>query len=201
MTPDKSSPARQDPSATRERGVARDGSDPRRWWFRLFALVLPLLLIGAAELVLRIVSYGYPTSFFLERQQGEAKVFVENPKFGWRFFPPSVARSPQPLSFPAQKPLGTIRIFLFGESAAMGDPEPSYGFGRQLQRMLQARHPNLHFELINVAMTAINSHVIRAIAADCARRQGDVWVIYAGNNEVIGPFGAGTVFGARAASL
>lgn len=200
MTPDKSSPAGQDPS-TSARGVARACQDPRLWWFRLFALALPLLVIAAAELVLRIAGYGYPTSFFLERQQDEAKILVENPKFGWRFFPPAVARSPQPLSFSVQKPLGTIRIFLFGESAAMGDPEPSYGFGRQLQRMLQARHPNLHFELVNVAMTAINSHVMRAIAADCAGRQGDVWLIYAGNNEVIGPFGAGTVFGARAASL
>src|SRR4051812_22509029 len=47
-------------------------------------------------------------------------------------------------------------------------------------------------------MTAINSHVIRQIAGDCKSREGDFWVVFAGNNEVIGPFGAGTIFGRQA---
>jgi hypothetical protein len=50
-------------------------------------------------------------------------------------------------------------------------------------------------------MTAINSHVIRLIARDCAPREGDFWLVYAGNNEVIGPFGAGTVFGRQVPNL
>ena len=80
----------------------------------------------------------------------------------------------------------------------MGDPEPAFGFGRILQVLLQAKYPARHFEVVNVAITAINSHVIRQIARDCAPRQGDLWIIYMGNNEVVGPFGAGTVFGAQA---
>ena len=47
-------------------------------------------------------------------------------------------------------------------------------------------------------ITAINSHVIVPIARECARCQGDLWIIYMGNNEMIGPFGAATVFGAKA---
>ncbi len=50
-------------------------------------------------------------------------------------------------------------------------------------------------------MTAINSHVILPIARDCAAQNGDFWVIYMGNNEVVGPYGSGTVFGAQAANL
>ena len=50
-------------------------------------------------------------------------------------------------------------------------------------------------------MTAINSHVILPIARDCARADGDIWVIYMGNNEFVGPFGASTVFGAQAPRL
>ena len=176
---------------------------PRRklWWFRALALSSPILLAGAGELGLRLAGYGYATSFFLERRQEHPTRLIENPKFGWRFFPPAVARSPQPLSLPAAKPPDTIRIFVFGESAAMGDPEPAYGFPRQLERMLRARHPDHAFEVVNTAMTAINSHVIREIARGCAPRQGDFWVLYIGNNEVVGPFGAGTVFGLRAAAL
>ena len=173
----------------------------RHRWFRALALLSPILLLGLVELVLRLAGYGWPTSFFLERRQDGRTLLVENPKFGWRFFPPAIARTPQPLSLAATKPAGTVRIFVFGESAAMGDPEPSYGFPRQLERMLTACDPSHKFEVVNTAMTAINSHVIREIARDCAPRQGDFWVIYAGNNEVVGPFGAGTVFGRQAPGL
>jgi len=80
----------------------------------------------------------------------------------------------------------------------MGDPAPEFGFTRQLEQLLQARHPDRTIEVINVAMTAINSHVMREIARDCAGLGGDCWVVYAGNNEVVGPYGAGTVFGRQA---
>ena len=173
----------------------------RLWWFRILALLSPILLLGLAELGLRLAGYGYATSFFLERRQEHRTLLVENPKFGWRFFQPAVARTPQPLFLAAAKPPDTIRIFVFGESAAMGDPEPAYGFPRQLERILRARDPDHAFEVVNTAMTAINSHVIREIARDCAPRQGDFWVLYIGNNEVVGPFGAGTVFGLQAAGL
>jgi hypothetical protein len=170
-------------------------------WFRALALLSPILLVGVGELGLRLAGYGYDTSFFLERRQEHRTRLVENPKFAWRFFPPAVARSPLPLSLAAAKPPDTTRIFVLGESAAMGDPEPAYGFPRQLERILRARHPDRAFEVVNTAMTAINSHVIREIARDCAPRQGDFWVLYIGNNEVVGPFGAGTVFGLQAARL
>ena len=133
--------------------------------------------------------------------EGARPTLIDNPKFGWRFFPPEVARAPRPLSLAAKKSPGVVRIFLLGESAAMGDPEPAYGFARQLERLLQARHPDHTVEVVNAAMTAINSHAIREIARDCAPREGDFWLVLAGNNEVIGPFGAGTVFGRQAAGL
>jgi len=173
----------------------------RRWWFRALALLSSILILGLGELGLRLAGYGYATSFFLERPHEGRALLIENPKFGWRFFPPSLARSPQPLSLAAAKGPGTIRIFVLGESAAMGDPEPAYGFPRQLERILWARDPNHKFEVVNCAMTAINSHVIREIARDCAPRQGDFWVVYMGNNEVVGPFGAGTIFGRQTPGL
>ncbi|HEV2693949.1 MAG TPA: tetratricopeptide repeat protein [Verrucomicrobiae bacterium] len=80
----------------------------------------------------------------------------------------------------------------------MGDPDPSFGSWRYLQTLLRERFPETDFEVICVAMTAINSHVILPIARECARHDGDLWIIYMGNNEMVGPFGAGTVFGSRA---
>lgn len=184
--------------------VSPRGSAPtprRRWRFRLLALILPLLALGLVELTLRLAGYGHPTGFFLPvNDQGRA-MLTDNPWFGRRFFPAAVARAPQPLYLAARKPQDTVRIFVLGESAAMGDPESAYGFARQLERLLQARHPDQKIEVVNAAMTAINSHVVRLIARDCAPREGDFWLVYAGNNEVIGPFGAGTIFGRQAPNL
>jgi len=171
------------------------------WCFRFAALLLPLLVLGLVELALSLAGYGHPTAFFLQANDQGCDMVRDNPWFGWRFFPPALARTPRPLYLAARKPPDTVRIFVFGESAAMGDPEPAYGFARQLERLLQARHSDQKIEVVNTAMTAINSHVIRLIARDCAPREGDFWLVYAGNNEVIGPFGVGTIFGRQAPNL
>ena len=174
----------------------------RLWrWRLLAALGIPLLLLGLTELVLRWAGFGYPTGFLLSTRHHGQRIWSQNNRFGWRFFSPQMARSPLPLAIPVQKPAHAVRIFVFGESAAMGDPQPRYGFGRLLQTMLTLRHPGISFEVINTAMTGINSHVVRAIARDCAPAAGDIWVVYMGNNEVVGPFGAGTVFGSQAPPL
>jgi tetratricopeptide (TPR) repeat protein len=70
-----------------------------------------------------------------------------------------------------------------------------------LEAMLELRHPDRKFEVVNAAMTGINSHVILPLARDCAAAHADAWVIYMGNNEVVGPFGAGTVFGSQTMPL
>ena len=174
----------------------------RRWWFRFLALTVPpVLLLGASEAVLRVAHYGYATDFFRPGVVRGQQVFIENDRFALRFFPPQLARTPEPLVTPAIEPAGTFRIFVLGESAALGDPEPAYGAGRYLQALLGERYRSEKFEVVNVAMTAINSHAILPIARECARHQGDLWIVYMGNNEMVGPFGAVTVFGAQTPPL
>jgi len=173
-----------------------------RWIFRLIALVLlPLLIVIGAEVSLRLIGYGHSTSFFKRIRIGSQDYFVENDKFGLSFFPPELARSPAPVAMEASKPPGTFRIFVLGESAALGDPRPAYGAGRYLQALLSDRFPAIKFEVICGAVTAINSHAILPIARECAQHQGDLWIVYMGNNEMIGPFGAASVFGSRSPPL
>jgi tetratricopeptide (TPR) repeat protein len=174
----------------------------RRLWMRLAAATLfPLFLLGALELGLRLAGYGYPTQLFLPRTIGGEEFLVPNDQFTHRFFPPSLARAPLSGRMAAEKPKGTYRIFLLGESAAYGDPDPSFGVGRYLEALLETRFPATDFEVVCVAITAINSHVILPIARECAKRDGDMWVVYMGNNEMVGPYGAGTVFGEKAPRL
>jgi tetratricopeptide (TPR) repeat protein len=156
-----------------------------------------LAALAITEGVLRLVSTGRPTSFFVR----DGDRYVTNPRFGWRFFPVALARTPQPLAFAATKPANTFRVFVFGESAAMGIPEPAFGFSRMLEILLEAANPGVDVEMLNTAMTAINSHVIREIAVECAGYDADLFVIYMGNNEVVGPFGPGTVFTRAAVPL
>jgi hypothetical protein len=186
------------PDAPRSKPVL---SIRQRWTFRIMALLVPLLFLALGEIFLRMSGYGHPAGFFLAQRVNGRDVLTDNRQFGWRFFPRDLARTPQPVMFSARKEPGTTRIFVFGESAAMGDPEPAFGLPRMLQAMLELKFPSNKFEVINVAMTAINSHVIREIAKDSAPLEGDVWIIYMGNNEVVGPFGSGTIFGRQAPSL
>ena len=174
----------------------------QKWLFALLAVtVIPLLAFSGLEAGLRIFGYGFPVDFFLKGRFLDKTVVIENEKFGWRFFPPSLARTPQPLLLPAEKPAGVYRIFVLGESAAMGDPEPAFGLARMVETLLRARYPGARFEVVNAAMTAINSHAILPIARDGAKLEGDLWIVYMGHNEVVGPFGSGTLFGPQAPSL
>jgi tetratricopeptide (TPR) repeat protein len=165
------------------------------------ATLVPLLLLGVLELGLRLAGFGHSTRLFLPRTIGGEEFLIPNEKFTHRFFPPALARAPLSGRMAAHKPEGTYRIFLLGESAAYGDPDPSFGVGRYLEALLEARYPKTDFEVVCAAITAINSHVILPIARECARHDGDLWVVYMGNNEMIGPFGAGTVFGEKAPRL
>ena len=89
-------------------------------------------------------------------------------------------------SFRSPSRPGTVRIFVFGESAAFGTPDPAYSFSRILELMLQAQYPQTRFEVINTAIMGINSHAIRPIVAECAARDPDLFIFYMGNNEAVG---------------
>jgi tetratricopeptide (TPR) repeat protein len=177
-------------------------SKRRLWLMRSFAMILiPLLVLGSLELGLRLAGYGYDTHFFRQIQINGHDFYVPNEKFSYRFFPPALARTADAIRFSAEKGTNSYRIFLLGESAANGDPDPTYGMGRYLQVLLRERYPGTEFEVIPVALTAIDSSTILPIARECTEHQGDLWLIYMGNNEMVGPFGAETSYGLHAPGL
>ena len=157
----------------------------RKWAWRAALLVLvPAVILGFAEALLRLCGYGYPTTYFVATEGGTN--LTTNPKFGWQFMPRKTATQPYPLLMAAQKPPGTFRIFILGESAAQGTPAPAFGFARILEVMLEKQFPEMRFEVVNTAMRGINSHVIRLIARECIRHEPDLFIVYMGNNEAVG---------------
>jgi len=173
----------------------------RRWLFRGVLSLFPFAFLLLVELVLRGLGYGVATDFVLRQEVvGQARL-LSNPRFTWLFFDPAVARVPPPFSLPPRKPPGAVRVFVLGSSAAQGDPEPAFGIARQLEVLLREQYPGAPIEVVNAAATAVNSHYVYAAAKAALRLEPDVLVVYEGNNEVVGPYGAGTVLTAAAPPL
>jgi lysophospholipase L1-like esterase len=108
-----------------------------------------------------------------------------NPDFARQFFGRKTAAWPTPFKMPEHKTPGTRRIFVLGESAAAGTPDPAYSFSRMLEVMLRRQFPEARFEVCNVAMRGIDSPIIRHIVRECARYEPDLFLVYVGNNDVI----------------
>jgi len=181
----KAKKARNHPPASRL-------SLPARWALRAgLALGIPLLLLAVIEVGLRMAGYGFPTHLFVKTSDG-ARLGI-NEKFLFSFYSGNAATGKiQPAYIAATKPSDTTRIFVLGESAAQGTPEPAFGFVRILEFMLHSQFPQQKFEVVNVAMRGVNSHILLPAARDCAQQSPDVFVIYMGNNEVVGLHAPGT---------
>jgi tetratricopeptide (TPR) repeat protein len=166
----------------------------RQWTFRLLAMSLPLLLLGGVEGGLRLLEVGNPTEFALESDLNGRTVWTDNPRFTWQFFGQDLARAIEPFALAPEPADQTVRIFVLGGSAAKGVPEPAFGMARVMEVLLRDRYPDVKFEVVNAAITACNSHVMLPVARACGELAPDLFVVYLGNNEVVGPYGAGTVF-------
>lgn len=172
--------------------------DPRRpapWvrWVRCSLVIIgPMLFLLGSELLLALMGYGRPQRFFIAWQDRDRTVYLTNHRYCEHFVPRHLSRTPEYTAL-GPKPKGTRRIFVLGGSAAYGDPEPAFGFCRQLEVLLNTVSEDRQYEVINAAVTAMNSHVARRIARDCLAHDPDLFVVYVGNNEVVGPYGPPTL--------
>jgi tetratricopeptide (TPR) repeat protein len=180
---------------TASRAIASPAPSGLRFWLPrlLFAIIAPMLLLALIEGALRLFHVGHETSLMDSCTVHGRPTMCYNMFFAAPFFPPGIIKTPQFFSLSPNKPPGTYRIVILGESAAMGDPDFAYGFGRYLEVMLRERFPGVKFEVVNTGMVAINSHVSVIIARETAAYHPDLYVVYAGSNEVVGPYGPGTV--------
>lgn len=154
----------------------------------------PVVALGLLEATLRMAGGGRDLHYF--RRVGDRMVM--NRDFLWQFVPSHLGGDADLLSFPVRKGAGVQRILVLGSSAARGTPDPTFSFSRVLEVMLAHAYPSNRFEIINTGLSAMNSHVVRLIAEECASYEVDGVIVYMGNNEVVGPYGPGTVFGAGA---
>ncbi len=193
---------RDDKQQKVEKNPQKPTSRRRLWLFRIVTMTaVPVLILLLLEMGLRLFGYGYSPNVMIKNNVNGIKGYSENIQFGWRFFPRNLVQEFTPFFIPAKKSDNTYRIFILGGSAARGEYLEAYGFTRILKLMLKEDYPEVQFEVIKVAMVAINSHVVLEIIKDCAKYDPDLFIVYLGNNEVVGPYGAGTVFNPFSSNL
>jgi tetratricopeptide (TPR) repeat protein len=163
------------------------------WAYRLLlALGIPLVFLAGLEGGLRIAGFGRASTFLIpDAKPGYLRT---NPDFASLFLPGNFDLRPLNFRITAHKAPNTVRIVVLGESAAQGVPVPSFAFAPQLRAQLRARYPGREFEVINTGIVAINSHVVYQVAREMARYEPDLFLVYAGNNEVVGPYGPGCAY-------
>lgn len=168
-----------------------------RRWLRRLAKGTVLLLSAALllEISARIWLPKRSARYLVEGESDGSPAWVDNQFFPYRFVSERTAKAPLPIVALKTRPAGGLRVCLLGDSAAMGEPDPSFGLGRQLELMLQHRYPGCPVEVIQMALDNGNSHVLREVARDLGRLKPDAVIVMAGNDEIAGPYGPASGLG------
>ena len=167
-------------------------SQQRTRWFKAIAILLPLVALFLLEGVLRLVGYGQEYPLFVASD--EPGYVVMNPRVSEKYFTNSRDATigfQEPFSL--EKAPNTFRIFVLGASTAVGYPYLHNGsFHRWLQYRLNRTFPDKPIEVINLALTAVNSYTVWDFAHQLPDYQPDAVLIYAGHNEYYGALGVGS---------
>ena len=116
-----------------------------------------------------------------------------NPYVGEKYFNRFEATSTSNDIFLRQKPENGFRIFVMGSSTVYGYPyDKNLMATRILQQRLEEAYPDKYIEVVNTAITAINSITLKDFIGQILKHEPDAILIYAGHNEYYGAFGIGS---------
>jgi len=181
--------AMKNPSAPTPRKSARRGV------FVAALFVLPLVGLLAAELILRAFGWGGYSAWIREAGKlpsGATVCFVE-PDASRSYSSSGAATTglAERQTFLMPKSKDMVRIFLVGESAAKGDPQPrNLAVSAFLQAMLSDAWPEKKVEVVNLGTTAVASFPLVYQVRDALKFSPDLFIFYTGNNEFFGAYGA-----------
>lgn len=160
-------------------------------WFYLVLILIPVLFFVLLEIFLRVITYGRNTEQWIKVTETKQML---NPDVAARYFF-NTKDLPQSNNdaFDIVKRKNAFRIFMLGGSSAQGFPfSPNGTFSRYIRDRLELNYPDIHFEVINLGITATNSYTIRDLMPGVLEQKPDLILIYAGHNEYYGAFGVGS---------
>jgi tetratricopeptide (TPR) repeat protein len=162
--------------------------------FKLIAVIVPLVALLTIELVLRVTGYGNNFNLFVQNSRdGYENYMMVNPEVGKKYFQELEYTAPANDIFLKKKPKNTFRVFVMGSSTVFGFPyDRNLMFSRILHRQLEDTWPDKKIEVVNTAITAINSFTLLDFTDQIIKYEPDAVLIYAGHNEFYGAFGIGS---------
>lgn len=163
--------------------------------FKFIALSLPLVLIFIVEIILRFAGYGDNYNLFNKvTSENKTEYLVMNSKLSKKYFKDNEFKSDnQSDLFLKNKTDNTFRVFVQGASTVVGYPfYSSASFPRLLKHRLSQTFPEKNIEIVNTAITAVNSYTLWDIVDEIIDQQPDLIIIYAGHNEYYGALGVGS---------
>lgn len=182
-------------NATATKQLEKSQSPNRKGWhFALALALIPIVLLVLLEVGLRYVNYGQQLALFIPATDGFDDHLMTNWAVSKRFFqeedsPPAPHRE----QFLRRKTDNMYRIFMIGESTAAGWPyEANMMPSRILASRLTEAFPDKQIEVVNVAITAINSYAFLDFADEILAQSPDAILIYGGHNEFYGAMGVGS---------
>src|SRR3972149_4285294 len=163
----------------------------------IFSFVLVTMSIASlliVEVVLRLINYGDDLNLFITHPVKEYEEYkVVNPKISKKYFDKFQHSGSLHDMFRIEKPENGFRIFVMGSSTVVGFPyEENLAFSKILYERLQDSYPDRYIEVINTAMTAINSYTLLDYIDDILKEEPDAILFYEGHNEFYGAFGIGS---------
>ena len=180
---------------------APNGSPLPAWKRRVFiaaTMGVPVALVLVLEVALRLFGWGGYPAFIREAGElrpGERLCLVEPAATKPYFFAnPTRPGYAEETNFLMPKPAGTVRIFLIGESAAKGYPQPrNLAISSFLRAMLEDAWPGRTVEVINMGTTAVASFPLVSMVEEVVRHDPDLVILYVGNNEFFGAYGTASI--------
>ncbi|NIU23293.1 tetratricopeptide repeat protein [candidate division KSB1 bacterium] len=141
---------------------------------------------------MRLVNYGGNLELFIEAPGEYSDYYMCNPSVARRYFfmQNTVPDPPNDLFLKEKTPNG-YRIFVVGGSTTAGYPYANnILFSRILQFRLQDVFPDKKIEVVNTAMTAVNTYTILDFIDEIIAHKADAILVYSGHNEFYGALGA-----------
>lgn len=180
-------------SAATQKSVERKLSPLKKFIFSIIAIIgMPALFFIILEGSLRLLDIGTDYDYFHEIDINGEPHFQDNKAFANQFYPSSLGVAPLNNTLKVNTDKDHIRVLILGGSAAQGFPHVNHGLDRHLSAHLSRALPNKTIEVINTAMTSVNSHVVYEVARTLPENTADYAIILMGNNEVVGPYGPST---------
>lgn len=180
----------------------------RTRWFRLAAVMLPVVFLLIMDLGLRVTGFVPPEDpllFYTRTYQQDFSPFQATPEgmleirpdrinpgvnlqatrgtAAGRFFLHPGFRSAR---ISERKPPGTIRIFVLGGSSAYGlYVGEDDAFSGRIRGLLAERHPDRSFEVVNLGCPGWASNRVLNLMGSLMDLDPDLFIVYSGHNELL----------------